>query len=75
MQILNPERKPSAFTFEIKAMMRRERNFHEMRVFKLTISRQIVNNRNFLFSVGGVRLGFNPDFVPFRAYLSLFPFP
>ena len=54
-----------------------------MRVFKLTLSTQIINNSNFSFSIErlvagggvGVRLGFNPDFVSFWAYFSFFPLP
>jgi hypothetical protein len=54
-------------TFEVETVGRRERDFHKMRVFKVAITGEVVNYRDFSGSFG---FGFSPNFGPFWASFS-----
>lgn len=60
-------------TFEVEALRGGERDFHEMRMFKLAISGDVIDNRHFLVVRFGL-IGLSPDFCSFRTSVSILPF-
>lgn len=57
------------FTSEIETFRRGKRDLDEMRMLKLSIPGQVINDGDRSFLTGLIRLGLGPYYGPFRAAL------